>query len=109
MFTPALAAAIDRKLVLAGKVLAACGVLTLFGIIHSPLDGNRMFVPFGPESWGSVVLDADLRAIVLEYSAGYFVAAIALVAWKHLGNITSDDSESATAENAVAETGSEPS
>ena len=36
----ALAAAIDRRLVLAGKVMLLAAGMTAFGIIHSPLSGN---------------------------------------------------------------------
>ena len=46
--------------------MALAGTLTLFGVIHSPLLGNQLFVPWGPESWGSVVLDPANRRDVFD-------------------------------------------
>ncbi|MFK8112705.1 MAG: permease [Rubripirellula sp.] len=77
----ALAAAIDRRLSVAAKVLFAAGIMTLFGVIHSPLAGNQIFVPFGPESWGDLVLDTENCKHVLEFAAGYFASAGLLFAW----------------------------
>jgi AGZA family xanthine/uracil permease-like MFS transporter len=82
-----LAAVIDRRLVLAAKVLLLAGVMTLLGIIHSPLAGSRLFVPFGPERWGELVLDAAHRRLVLEFAAGYFASAVLLFAWSRYSGI----------------------
>ncbi|WP_145177340.1 permease [Rubripirellula lacrimiformis] len=82
-----LAAAIDRRLVLAAKVLALAGVLTLFGVMHSPLVGSRLFLPYGPEAWGDLVLDAANRKYVLEFAAGYFASSALLFAWSFLPTI----------------------
>ncbi|WP_146403826.1 permease [Planctomycetes bacterium CA13] len=78
-----LAAAIDRRLKLAGVVLLVAAGLTAFGVIHSPLAGNRLFVPFGPESWGDIVLGAEDQKRVLEFFAGYVVSALLLIAWSY--------------------------
>jgi adenine/guanine/hypoxanthine permease len=80
----ALAAIIDRRAFTASIVFASAGVLTLFGFIHSPLAENRLFLPFGPDSWGSIVLDAASRHATLEYAAGYFVCAAMLLVWAKL-------------------------
>jgi AGZA family xanthine/uracil permease-like MFS transporter len=77
----ALAAAIDRRLILAAKVFLLAGILTLFGAIHSPLAGNQLFVPFGPSSWGNMVIDPENRAYVLEFAAGYLASAVLLFVW----------------------------
>ena len=77
----ALAAAIDHRLALASKVMLTAGVFTLFGIIHSPLPGNQIFLPFGPESWGGIVLDAANRRNVLEFVAGYAASALIFFVW----------------------------
>ena len=74
----ALAAVIDHDLKLAARVLLLAGIMTLFGVIHSPLAGNQLFMPFGPESWGEIVLSAENRPTVLEFAAGYFVSAAVL-------------------------------
>lgn len=77
----ALAAAIDRRLILAAKVFLLAGILTLFGAIHSPLAGNQLFVPFGPSSWGNMVIDPENRRYVLEFAAGYLGSAVLLFVW----------------------------
>lgn len=90
----ALAASIDRRLKLASKVMLASGIMTLFGVIHSPLAGNQLFIPFGPESWGKMVLDSENQKYVLEFAAGYFASAALLFAWSFhpgIGEETIDD------------------
>lgn len=78
-----LAMIIDRRLTAASRVLLLTGVMTLFGVIHSPLPGNQLFVPIGPESWGAVVLDAEHRLHVVEFAAGYFASALLLFGWSY--------------------------
>nr|WP_068261305.1 permease [Rubripirellula obstinata] len=96
----ALASCIDRKLVLAGKIFLLAAVLTLFGVMHSPLAGNRLFLPFGPESWGDLVLDAGNRKMVLEFVCGYVVVSVMLFAWSFLPTvgppIEDDETDEAT-------------
>ena len=77
----ALAASIDNRMRVAARVMLTAGILTLFGVIHSPLPGNQLFLPYGPESWGSIVLDAENRKSVLEYAAGYGASSILFFAW----------------------------
>ncbi len=77
----ALAKIVDREIKVAALVIALAGVLTAFGVIHSPLPGNQLFVLFGPKSWGNIVLDDANRGAVIEYVAGYFASAILLAAW----------------------------
>jgi len=79
-----LASIIDRKLNLAAIVLCVTALLTLFGLIHSPLAENRLFLPLGPDSWGDWVLDGKYRGIVMEYALAYLASAGLLVAWKSL-------------------------
>ncbi len=76
-----LASIIDHKLRLAAAVLCAAAGLTLFGVIHSPLPENRLFLPLGPESWGDLVLSPVYRGMTLEYTAGYLAAAGLLFLW----------------------------
>jgi AGZA family xanthine/uracil permease-like MFS transporter len=94
-----LAATIDRRMMVASKVMLLAGVMTLFGIIHSPLAGNQLFVPFGPDDWGDIVLDAANRKSVLEFAAGYFASAILLLVWSRFPGIpeaiTDDDEHDA--------------
>lgn len=76
-----LASIIDRKLTTAAGVLCLTAGLTLFGVIHSPLTENRLFLPYGPSEWGGWVLDAKHRGDVWEYAAGYVAAAGLLSLW----------------------------
>lgn len=96
MWAWALAAAIDRRLGVAAKVMLLAAVMTLFGVIHSPLLGSQMFVPIGPESWGDNVLDPENRKYVLEFAAGYLAAAALLFAWSYhpaIGKPLAEDEE----------------
>lgn len=85
----ALAKIVDREIKVAALVMALAGGLTAFGIIHSPLPGNQLFVLFGPESWGNMVLDDANRGAVIEYVAGYFASAVLLALWSLNPNIRS--------------------
>lgn len=77
----ALAALIDRKIATAAGVFSVAAILTLFGFIHSPLAENRLFFPIGPQSWGTMVLDAANRHATFEYAAGYLACAGLLAIW----------------------------
>jgi AGZA family xanthine/uracil permease-like MFS transporter len=82
-----LAMAIDRRLQkAAGVMLIACG-MTLFGVIHSPLPGNQLFVPFGPESWGAIVLGSEHRWHVMEFAAAYLACAVFLFGWSRSAGV----------------------
>ncbi|MEM8666658.1 MAG: permease [Planctomycetota bacterium] len=98
-----LAAVIDHKLKLAAKVFALAGGMTLFGLIHSPLLGSQLFLPFGPSSWEGIVLDAANRKYVLEFAAGYFASAIVLYGWAVLQGDSTEEPGHDVAENKVAE------
>ncbi len=72
---------IDRRLTVAAKVMLLAGVMTLFGVIHSPLPGNQLFVPIGPQAGERSVLGSEHRWHVLEFAAGYFSSALLAVWW----------------------------
>ena len=82
-----LAKIIDRRLTVAAKVMLLAGVMTLFGVIHSPLPGNQLFVPIGPASWEEIVLGSEHRWHVLEFAAGYFSSALLLLGWSRCSGI----------------------
>ena len=73
LWASALAAMIDRRLQLAAAFLAVAGACSLFGIIHSPLPGAAMFVPWS--------LDESLREIPIRFAGGYLAAAAVLAVW----------------------------
>jgi AGZA family xanthine/uracil permease-like MFS transporter len=57
--------------------------MTLFGIIHSPLPGNALFLPIAipgldTERW---VLPAEYRSLQFQWAAGYAITAAILAAW----------------------------
>jgi len=70
-----LAALIDRRLRLASVYCAAAGVFALFGIIHSPLAGSPIFLPWQ--------LSDELWRVPVMFAAGYLVVAGMLVAWSY--------------------------
>jgi AGZA family xanthine/uracil permease-like MFS transporter len=81
-----LAKLIDRRLTTASGIAALLAVLTLFGIVHSPLPGAPMLVPWpyplpGREQLASWQLGPEFIRTPLEYAAGYLFVAILLYAW----------------------------
>lgn len=73
LWASALAAMIDRRLRVASGYLACAAVCAAFGIIHSPLPGAPMFLPWTLEH-------ADMQ-VPLRFGLGYLLAAIILFAW----------------------------
>jgi AGZA family xanthine/uracil permease-like MFS transporter len=60
---------IDRRWNAATIVFALCGLMTLFGVIHSPLPDGSMFWPWD-------IQGTMISRMVYEYSAGYLVVAV---------------------------------
>jgi AGZA family xanthine/uracil permease-like MFS transporter len=73
IWASALAALIDRRLRLAAIWFLLAGGLALFGVIHSPLPGGRLFLPWQ--------LDAAMQPYPLRFAVGYAVAAALLLVW----------------------------
>lgn len=72
-----LAALIDRRTTLAAAFLATAGACSLFGIIHSPLAGSPLVLP-----WRLDALPEHARAQApLVWGAAYGLSALALSAW----------------------------
>ena len=76
IWASALAAAIDRQLFRAAAFFGVAAVLTLFGVMHSPLITGGMFLP-----WDEKMLAPDLLKYTAQYSAGYALVALLLAAW----------------------------
>lgn len=76
IWAAAVAKMIDRRLTDASIYFAIAGLLTLFGVIHSPLAGEKMFFPW----W---MTDHQDFSRVLQFAIGYLVMASILVgvAW----------------------------
>ena len=99
-----IASIIDRRLILAGKVLIASGVLTLFGIIHSPMPGGRFFVPWASEAWESIALASEFHHQVFEFAAAYVVAGITLMIWSKFLLESPRDSEASLTASTTTDT-----
>ncbi len=76
MWASALAAIIDRQLFRAGVYFALSSVFTLFGIMHSPLLGSPMFLP-----WNIAAEQHHELSMVLQFAGGYFAVALMMLAW----------------------------
>jgi AGZA family xanthine/uracil permease-like MFS transporter len=74
LWASALAAIIDRRLWRAASLFAICAAFTAFGIMHSPIAGSPMFLPWQ--------LDDATRHHVVTYLAGYLAVAAVLYAWR---------------------------
>ncbi len=76
--------AIDRRLKLAALFFATGGLFSLFGLIHSPLDSNAVFLPFSlPGMEPSWVLDPSLRSKVYQFAIAYLLTAGVLLPGTH--------------------------
>jgi AGZA family xanthine/uracil permease-like MFS transporter len=75
LWASALAALIDRRLRVGAAYFATAAICAAFGVIHSPLPGGRLFVPW------DAALSADARSATLQYVAGYAIIAVLLVPW----------------------------
>jgi AGZA family xanthine/uracil permease-like MFS transporter len=73
LWASALAGLIDRKLRIAALCFFGAGLFTMFGVIHSPLPGGALFLPWQ--------LEASRRALTLNYAGGYLAMALLLLAW----------------------------
>ncbi len=96
LWSSALAMAIDRRLNAAALLFAIAGALTLFGVIHSPLDTNAVFFPIGfPGISPDWVLAPEQRPLVFQFTVAYFVTAALLVVWARLAPPLDDVAEHA--------------
>jgi adenine/guanine/hypoxanthine permease len=74
LWASALASLIDRRLWLAAVYFVIAAVCTSCGVIHSPLPGNPVFLPWQ--------LDWELlQATTLQYVGGYTAIAVLLLLW----------------------------
>jgi AGZA family xanthine/uracil permease-like MFS transporter len=73
IWASALAAIIDRRLWRAAGLFFVAALFTLFGVMHSPLPGSPLYLPWQ--------LDADSQHYVYQYVLGYLLTAVLLLAW----------------------------
>jgi len=85
LWASALASLIDRRLWLAAVYFSIAAVCASCGIIHSPLPGNPVFLPWRLD-WGV------LTSTTLPYVSGYASVAALLLLWGWwLGSVRKDD------------------
>lgn len=77
-----LASMIDQKLQVAASVMLLASGLTFFGVIHSPIPGNRLFIPFWAGEESSLYLPGSSVPAVMEYVAGYAITGVFLMVWQ---------------------------
>ena len=70
---------IDRRFIHASIYMAIGGFLVLFGVMHSPLDGDKMFLPWNLWVEGGPFSEAAQR-VVLQFAVAYLVMALLLFA-----------------------------
>jgi AGZA family xanthine/uracil permease-like MFS transporter len=75
LWASGLAAIIDRRLNVAAVYFAITAVCSFVGIIHSPLPGSPMFLPWN--------LDATSLQTPLQYGGGYLLTAVMLLGWHY--------------------------
>ncbi len=81
IWASALAALIDRRLLLAAAYFLAAACASLFGVIHSPLPGSPVFWPFpAPATWAGG-LPESVAHIPWSYASAYLATAVLLAAW----------------------------
>ena len=89
LWASALAAMIDRRLPVAAAFLAVAACGALFGVIHSPLQGSPVFLPWQ--------LPWETQQWVLRFAVGYLLAALVLLVFhrasRHLPSLHHTDLE----------------
>ena len=84
LWASAAAALIDRHLALAAGYFAACSLCSLFGVMHSPLPGGPLVVPWNLPELPEVAAGQGPLAI----GAGYAAVAVLMLCWSVLGQRT---------------------
>ncbi len=84
LWASATAKIIDRRFFSAATYFALGGMLVMFGVIHSPLDGDRMFLPWNlsdPDQF-----DLASKRIVLEFAVAYLIMSILMFLMGYLND-----------------------
>ncbi|HZZ72343.1 MAG TPA: permease [Pirellulales bacterium] len=77
LWAAGLAALIDRRLSLSAVYFGLCGLFSLFGVIHSPLPGNPLILPWQPLS----LPPGSAGQTPLMLGLGYLTMAALLCGW----------------------------
>ncbi len=77
IWASAMAKIIDRRFIHASVYMAVGGLLVLFGVMHSPLEGDKMFLPWNLlDQTGA--FDAESTRVVLQFAVAYLVMSVLL-------------------------------
>ncbi len=71
IWASATARIIDRRFIAASIYFAFGGLFTLFGLMHSPIFGDKMFLP-----WQLNAYATEQKHIIIEFAATYLVMAL---------------------------------
>ena len=92
IWAAATAKIIDRRYYTASIYFAIGGMLVLFGVMHSPLVGDKMFLPWNlsdPE-----IFNAESKRVVLQFAISYLVMAVLMfIMGNMMGGKTIDTDE----------------
>ncbi|MGI9518100.1 MAG: permease, partial [Pirellulaceae bacterium] len=81
IWASAMAKIVDRRFFGASLYFAVGGILSLFGIMHSPWQGDKMFWPWNiGEIPGSTEIDPFVQQAIYEFSFAYLVMAMLMFA-----------------------------
>lgn len=79
IWASAMAQITDRRFKSAAIYFLVGGVMVLFGIMHSPMDGDKMYWPWHIgvvlAADGTPSMDPGIRRVVIEFAVAYFVMA----------------------------------
>jgi AGZA family xanthine/uracil permease-like MFS transporter len=87
VWASALAAIIDRRLPRAALLFLVAALCTLFGVMHSPLPGSPLYLPWQ--------LAEQSQRFVYQFSLGYLLVAALLLVWGLLNTPHADSVEQA--------------
>ena len=73
VWASALAAIIDRRLARAAAFFLVAALFTIFGVMHSPLPGSPLFLPWQ--------LAEEAQRFVYQFALGYLLVAALLLVW----------------------------
>ena len=93
IWASALAKIIDRRFFAASVYFAVGGILVLFGVMHSPLFGDKMFLPW--ELSDTNIFQPNEKMLVVQLAVAYLVMAVLLFALGHFikGKVINTDEE----------------
>ncbi len=93
IWASATAKIVDRQYYSASIYFAFGGMLVLFGVMHSPLPGDQMFLPWNLSD--ASIFDGGTRWIVMQYAVAYLVMAVAMFILGSFGNQLPIDTDEA--------------